>query len=78
VTDSEILARILVALDELADVVRINNALAMEVLNALKQPASNDLPDLLVRIVTQLGAIQAGMVALPAEVARAVSTGEVA
>jgi hypothetical protein len=75
---------IIEAINGLTDVVKINNAMAAEVLEILKKPPSSNMSDLIAQLVAEIAEMRVeidqlrGAVALlPEAVARAVSTGEV-
>jgi hypothetical protein len=68
---------IVTAIHGLADVVQITNTLVSDIATFLKEPPSDDLPNLIRTLTMGLQEVKAGIDQLPERVARAVQTGEV-
>jgi hypothetical protein len=68
---------LIAAMERFAGIVEVTNALVADLSAKMDEPPKSDLPGLLRHLVTAVNEVRDGMNELPANVARAVSTGEV-
>jgi hypothetical protein len=68
---------LIAAMETLGGIVEVTNALTADLIKKMDEPPSSDLPGLIRQLVSSVNEIRDGLNELPANVARAVSTGEV-